>query len=221
MHEFVAADRDADVRGARRDGSEEHEVARLQLSSVDLPSGAVLIRHRPGHRDAMLAEDVPNEPAAVEPGWIASTVSVGRPAQRQRRARHAVSNRSCATLGTLGSRGVGRWGVRWGAGRCGIGRCRRRRPRGRERVGSRACRRAGARQDSHRDEKRDADRTRKTVSRLVGIIGLRRFHGQPDDLNCCKQSCYGVECLTPQDPIRQNDSGLWSRRSSSTPRTSP
>ena len=79
VDELIAADHDADVRGARRDRGKEHQVAWLQPIAIDVLADAELIANLPRHRDTVLLVDVADEAAAIEAGWIAAAVPYGAP----------------------------------------------------------------------------------------------------------------------------------------------
>ena len=81
MDELIAADHDADMRGAGGDRAEEHQVAGLQPSAVDVLADAKLLAHLARHRHAVLLVDVANESAAVEAVRIHAAVSVRGAAQ--------------------------------------------------------------------------------------------------------------------------------------------
>ena len=73
-------------RGPGRGGREEDQVAGGEIVGPHRFSRLELIGHRPRQRDAVLAEYVLSEPAAIEPRRVGAAVAVGRPAERQRRA---------------------------------------------------------------------------------------------------------------------------------------
>ena len=66
VDELSVAGGDTDVRGARRDGREDDEVAGCQRISLDRRAGLVPIGGQPRQVDAMLGEHLPSKPAAVE-----------------------------------------------------------------------------------------------------------------------------------------------------------
>ena len=85
MHELVAANGDAHVRGASAQGPEEHQIARLHVVHSDPPAGAVLIADLAWQCRTVQSEDVLDETAAVETRWIRTTVHVGDAAKGERR----------------------------------------------------------------------------------------------------------------------------------------
>ena len=66
VHELIAADDQSHIRGTPRFRFEEHEVARFERVPADVEPLAELLVHGSRHGDAVLAEDVPDEAAAVE-----------------------------------------------------------------------------------------------------------------------------------------------------------
>src|SRR6478672_13409002 len=104
MDELVAADHDADVRGAAAHRLEEHQIARLHVTKSHLLALPVLLPDFARQQHAMLREHPLHEPAAIEPGRIASTIAVWHTPQhhrgfddeggRWRRKRHSARRRS-------------------------------------------------------------------------------------------------------------------------------
>src|ERR1700681_4614155 len=84
VNEFVAANRDPDVRGARIGRREENQIARLEILRPDLASSPELLPDPPRERDAVLPEDVPREAAAVEATGTVAAFAVGLAPQAQR-----------------------------------------------------------------------------------------------------------------------------------------
>ena len=67
MDELPATERDADVRRSFAHGFEEHEITRLHVVMVDLPSRVVLLPGFTRQRCSVLREYPLDQPAAVEP----------------------------------------------------------------------------------------------------------------------------------------------------------
>jgi len=67
VDELIAADGDADVRGATAHGLEEQQVSRLHVARIDRLSRTVLLAHLAREADAVLREHPLHEPAAIEP----------------------------------------------------------------------------------------------------------------------------------------------------------
>jgi hypothetical protein len=88
VNEFVAAKGQAHVRSTWRNRGKEHEVAELEFIEADEVADFELGLHVSRQRDSVLGEDILNEPATVEAGRIASTVTVRRSAKGQRSVRH-------------------------------------------------------------------------------------------------------------------------------------
>src|SRR6185436_322247 len=87
VHELVAADHDADVRGAGRDRAEEHEVTGLELIFIHILADPELFADFARHVHAVLLVDVLHETAAIETAdGIDAAVAIRGPAQRQRGA---------------------------------------------------------------------------------------------------------------------------------------
>jgi hypothetical protein len=78
MDELIAADHDADMRGAGGNGAEEHQVAWRQPAAIDGPADTKLLAHFTRHRDAMLLIDVLHESAAIKPVRIVPARTVWR-----------------------------------------------------------------------------------------------------------------------------------------------
>ncbi len=82
MDELVPANRNRDVRRTGGDCAEKEQVTRFELVLRDRPPGPRLFQHRSRHGDAVLPEDIVDEPAAIETGRIRPAVAVGRSAER-------------------------------------------------------------------------------------------------------------------------------------------
>ena len=77
MHEFVAAECDADVRRSPAHGFEKHEIAGLDIVAADAAANLILVMYFAGQTEPMLREDPLDESAAVEAVGVASAVAVG------------------------------------------------------------------------------------------------------------------------------------------------
>jgi hypothetical protein len=69
VHELVAANGDAHVRGASAHGLEEYRIARLHVIHIYPPPDAVLIADLSRQGRTVLPEDVLDETATVETRW--------------------------------------------------------------------------------------------------------------------------------------------------------
>ena len=67
MHEFVAAERNCDVCWSCRDRAEEDQIPGLQFLRLHRFSRFELFDDGARERNAVLAEHVPREAAAIEP----------------------------------------------------------------------------------------------------------------------------------------------------------
>lgn len=89
MDEFIASNRDPDVRGClpRRtiDRVEEDEVTRAKIRRIHIGPRAELLGDGARHVDAILIEHVPDKPAAIEARGIVATILVGRALEEERR----------------------------------------------------------------------------------------------------------------------------------------
>src|ERR1700676_4416463 len=83
VYEFVAANRDPDVRGARLGRREENQIARLEILGPEFFSNPELLPDPPREGDAVLREDVSREAAAVEATGTVAAVAVGLAPQAQ------------------------------------------------------------------------------------------------------------------------------------------
>jgi hypothetical protein len=79
MDELAVAESNADVRRARADGLEEHEISRFDVLPCDRLTDAELCLYVTWQLPAVLREDVADEAAAVEAGRIGAAVAIGRP----------------------------------------------------------------------------------------------------------------------------------------------
>ena len=85
MDEFVRGNRQTDVRGAGSDGREKDEIAGGQGVPLDRLALGVLPGNGTGYVDALLGEDVADEPTAIETGRVAAAVPVRGATERQGR----------------------------------------------------------------------------------------------------------------------------------------
>ena len=67
MDELAGAQRDPDMRGTAADGLEEHQIPRLHVLTIELPSFVVLLSCSTRKDSPVLSEDPLHEAAAVEP----------------------------------------------------------------------------------------------------------------------------------------------------------
>jgi hypothetical protein len=67
VDEFIAADSHPDVRRAGALRRKEEQIAWLDRVRSNPGSFTKLLADGPRHSDAVLSEDVPDEPAAIEP----------------------------------------------------------------------------------------------------------------------------------------------------------
>src|SRR5215470_12110190 len=104
MDELIAADHDANVGGAAAHGLEKHQIARLNVTKTHLLARPVLLPYFARQQHTMLREHPLHEPAAIEPGRIASAIAVWHTPQhhggfddqggRWRPERHSAGRRS-------------------------------------------------------------------------------------------------------------------------------
>ena len=67
MDELASAQRDPDMRGTAADGLEEHQIPRLHVVTIELPSFVVLLSCFARKNPSVLSEDPLYEAAAVKP----------------------------------------------------------------------------------------------------------------------------------------------------------
>ena len=67
MDELASAQRDPDMRGTAAHGLEEHQISRLHVVAIELPSFVVLLSCSARKARPVLSEDPLHETAAVEP----------------------------------------------------------------------------------------------------------------------------------------------------------
>jgi hypothetical protein len=67
VDELASAERDPDMRGTAADGLEEHQIPRLHVVTIELPSFVVLLSRSARKDSTVLSEDPLHEAAAVEP----------------------------------------------------------------------------------------------------------------------------------------------------------
>jgi hypothetical protein len=67
VDELASAQRDPDMRGTTADGLEEHQIPRLNVVTIELPSFVVLLSCSARKDSPVLSEDPLHEAAAVEP----------------------------------------------------------------------------------------------------------------------------------------------------------
>ena len=67
MDELASAQRDPDMRGTAADSLEEHQIPRLHVVTIELPSFVVLLSRSARKDSPVLSEDPLHEAAAVEP----------------------------------------------------------------------------------------------------------------------------------------------------------
>ena len=91
MNELVSAYCDRDVAGTRSDCREEQQIAGLDLVAVHRPTGFELVADLPRHAEAVPGEHVLHEPAAIEPGGIAATISIRNAREREGRSGDRVA----------------------------------------------------------------------------------------------------------------------------------
>jgi hypothetical protein len=118
VHELITADSHSHVRRSASDRSEEDEIARLDARYPHICSKLILLTHFSRQGDAMLREDVLDEPAAVEAGGIRPAIPVGHTAEPEGSLDH------CCGIDGDSRRARGGWRSRLG----GVGSLRRRRP---------------------------------------------------------------------------------------------
>src|SRR4051794_4263694 len=83
VDELVAAERDRNMSGPGRDGTEEEEISRGDSARRDRLSGVELIGNRAWQDDPVSREHVLREPAAVEPRRVGAAVSIPRSAESE------------------------------------------------------------------------------------------------------------------------------------------
>jgi hypothetical protein len=66
MNELAGAQRNPDVRGTAADGLEEHQIPRLHVVTIELPSFVVLLSCFARKNSPVLGEDPLHEAAAIE-----------------------------------------------------------------------------------------------------------------------------------------------------------
>jgi hypothetical protein len=88
VNELVATKGQAHVRSTWRNRGKEHQVAELEFIEADKVADFELGLHVSRQRDTALGEDILNEPATVEAGRIASTVTVRCSSKGQSSVRH-------------------------------------------------------------------------------------------------------------------------------------
>jgi hypothetical protein len=84
VDEAACAERDAHVADFAPSDRKEHQVARLEVGSIDWRSCLPLVAHASRQRDPGLRKDVLHEPAAVEAVGIGTAASVRRAEERLR-----------------------------------------------------------------------------------------------------------------------------------------
>ena len=67
MDELASAQRNPDVRRAAADGLEEHQIPRLHVVTIELPSFVVLLSCFARKDGSVLSEDPLHEATAIEP----------------------------------------------------------------------------------------------------------------------------------------------------------
>jgi hypothetical protein len=175
------------MRGTRRRGREKHQIAGLKILRRDVPSSAVQIRHRSWDGYAVLTEHVLDESAAIETAGICAAVTIGAPAEPQRRPGDRVTVGWHRRPGRRDRNGLRRWG--W----------TRPATRYRERLRYSARRRARGTPGSQNREGEGRCRSHtgrcphyRSIVEVACILALSR----------CKQSPYAISSLDRAEPHR-------------------
>ncbi len=199
VDELVAADRDTDVRRTRRNRRKEHEVAGLQTDRPGRPVPHGIARQRSATATAHVARTRrPRIHCSRSPTDRCRRCGTALPEGRARsRQSHRSTHRRCrssppeAVVGVGAGRGVGK-----GAGTAPV-----------------------EAQPAASPVTRISSGPYRIIGRIIGAGSVRVQVNSPKLLETLLLRPCGS--LTGYATIGHNDSGLWSRRSSSTPRTSP